>query len=230
MRNHSKSLFFSLIIHLSILLTLFGLYRYFFSSIKPSAKEKKICVNLQHITPIVAIDKKTKLHKKSISHLKKIQKVKTSYKKRVKKLTTTKPKIVKKKPKVAQTTPVIEKVVTPVQNTEEKKQETATVPHIVQKKESAKEVYLKNNLTQIARLIQENLYYPRRARKRGIEGDVTVRFVLHVDATVTQISTLSSSSGILTRAAVKTIAELSGQFPKPSKPLILNVPIHYSLH
>ena len=230
MRNHSKYLLLSLVIHLGTLLGLFGLYTYFFSSIKPFVKEKKICVNLQHITPVTAIGKKTKPLKKNISHPKKIKQVKNPHKKRVKKLTVTKSKIIKKKipiqkkiikkePKVAQTLPI-----------EEKKQTIITVPHIVQKKTSLKEIYLKNNLTQIAALIQENLYYPRRARKRGIEGDVTVHFVLHVDATVTQISTLSSTSGILTRAAIKTISELSGQFPKPPKTLTLNVPIRYTLH
>ncbi|WP_418641155.1 TonB family protein [Sulfurimonas sp. ST-27] len=99
----------------------------------------------------------------------------------------------------------------------------------VEKKVSEKEAYLQENLAQIAQLIKENLYYPRMARKRGIQGSVTVRFMLLKDATVIQITTISSSSGILTRAAIKTIAELSGKFPKPKTDIMLSVPIRYSL-
>jgi protein TonB len=78
-------------------------------------------------------------------------------------------------------------------------------------------------------LLQENLYYPRRARKRGIIGEVLVKFKLSMDAKVYSIEVLSSKSDILSRAAIKTIEDLSGKFPKPNKELTLNVPINYTL-
>lgn len=89
--------------------------------------------------------------------------------------------------------------------------------------------YVNEHLKQLVRLLQENLYYPRSARRRGIEGSVTVRFVLKKDATVHSIEVLLSSSETLSRAAVKTIENLSGKFPKPQKELSLSVPIKYDL-
>ena len=123
--------------------------------------------------------------------------------------------------------------VKPAKVIQTKKVEDTPLPSpIVEKKQimSEKELYLKNNLYKIAALIQENLYYPRRARKRGIQGSVSVRFMLHKDGTVTQITTISSNSGVLTRAAIKTIAELSGKFPKPNQKMVLVVPINYRLN
>jgi len=94
---------------------------------------------------------------------------------------------------------------------------------------SAQQEYKNNNLAKIAQLLQDNLYYPRRARKRGIEGEVKVSFVIHKDAQLSNIKVLSSSSDILSRAAIKTLEKLSGKFPKPSQELTLTVPIGYYL-
>ena len=89
--------------------------------------------------------------------------------------------------------------------------------------------YLKENLAEIIELLQENLYYPRRARKRGIEGEVILRFKLSTTAEVSDIEVISSKSDILNRGAIRTIEELSYKFPKPSEELDLKVPIFYKL-
>jgi len=89
--------------------------------------------------------------------------------------------------------------------------------------------YLQKHLAQITKLLQENLYYPRRARRRGIVGDVIVKFKLSTDAQAHSIEIVSSKSDILSRAAVKTIEDLSGEFPKPPEELVLHVPINYEL-
>ena len=92
-----------------------------------------------------------------------------------------------------------------------------------------KQEYAQLHINEIATLIKENLYYPRRARKRGIEGEVRVRFTLQEDATITNIEILSSQSEILSRAAKQTLENLSKKLPKPDEVLTLTVPIKYSL-
>ena len=183
-------------------------------------------------------------HKKTVKNLVKKMKKKKSkvIKKPVKKIKKKVPlykKIKKEEPKIIEKSVEPIKAVEPVASVEQQRQtekktevvENKMTPNdIPQKKVSDEEEYLEDNLAKIAKLIKDNLYYPRVARRRGIEGSVTVRFMLLKDATVTQITTISSSSGILTRAAIKTIAELSGKFPKPKKDLMVSVPIQYSLH
>lgn len=89
--------------------------------------------------------------------------------------------------------------------------------------------YMQEHLAKIRQLLQDNLYYPRRARKSGTVGEVIVRFVLSTNSTVHSIEIVSSKSEILSRAAIKTIEDLSGDFPKPPQEITLNVPINYSL-
>ena len=97
------------------------------------------------------------------------------------------------------------------------------------RKENLVKEYIQINTNEISRLLKENLYYPRSARKRGITGKVVVRFILSVDARISNIEVLKSKSKILSRAAIKTIQNLSGEFPKPQEDITLHVPIGYSL-
>jgi protein TonB len=94
---------------------------------------------------------------------------------------------------------------------------------------SKEESYKNDNLQKIVQLLSENLYYPRRARKRAIEGEVLVRFTLMPDASVDEIEIISSANSILSRGAIKTLQNLSGEFPKPPTALVLTVPIKYYL-
>lgn len=94
---------------------------------------------------------------------------------------------------------------------------------------SAGERYLKQHLAIISQLLQENLYYPRMARKRGITGDVLVSFELLGSGEAVRVSVISGDTSILNHAAVTTIERLSGRFPKPGEPIILQVPIRYRL-
>lgn len=101
---------------------------------------------------------------------------------------------------------------------------------IVQEEDKNKEDdYLSLHVNEIVALLKENLYYPRRARKRGIEGIVTVKFTLSTDAKVSKIEVLKSDYDILSRAAIETIENLEGELPKPSKELTLTIPINYDL-
>ena len=98
------------------------------------------------------------------------------------------------------------------------------------KVKSPEEAYIEEHLAEIVALLQENIYYPRRARKRGIEGKVLIRFTLSKNAEVSEIHVLSSKSDILSRGAIKTIENIEDKLPKPKQKLTFNVPISYSLH
>jgi len=243
MINHSKSLFLSLFIHLSIFIAILFLY----STVLPKSQqiqEKRICVNLQTIKkecpttnekiiarktpPLLTPVPEKKVPKKLIKPKK--HKKHAIVKKKIKKVVEVK----KIKPKV-QNKPIVQKQeevkkeVVEVPN-ENIKQEKKAVPTKKCKTISKEKTYINNNLNKISSLIKENLYYPRRARKRGVEGTIVVKFFLHKDATVSNVKILSSQSEILSRAAIKTITELSGKFPKPEEELTLKVPINYALH
>lgn len=98
---------------------------------------------------------------------------------------------------------------------------------IIIKEEDA---YLQEHLARIKQLLEENLYYPRSARKRAITGEVVVKFKLRKDATVEYIKVVKSPDDILSRGAIETIENISSKFPKPKNDLILTVPISYDLN
>ncbi|MDA3945420.1 MAG: energy transducer TonB, partial [Helicobacteraceae bacterium] len=94
---------------------------------------------------------------------------------------------------------------------------------------SPEDAYVKAHIAEIMALLRKNLYYPRMARKRGIEGTVIVRFELLASGKVKNIIIVEASRKILGQAAVTTIKRLNGKFPLPSERLFLNVPIMYRL-
>ena len=79
--------------------------------------------------------------------------------------------------------------------------------------------------------IESRKYYPRRARKLGIEGDVEVSFVLLENG---EASNITSTGGhrLLNQAAIKSISEA---MPLPAPPATLKLPLavtfnmHYDL-
>jgi len=100
---------------------------------------------------------------------------------------------------------------------------------ISKQEKEIKQKFIDDNMFIIAHLLQENLYYPRRARKRGITGVVLVKFSIDINGEVDSVKVEKSSNDILSRAAIKTIENLSGEFPKPKEKLVLSVPINYEL-
>ena len=95
---------------------------------------------------------------------------------------------------------------------------------------SPEDAYIEEHINEIMALLKKNLYYPRMARKRGIEGRVLVRFKLSANGDIENITVLETEREILARAAVTTIERLEGRFPLPKETLTLNVPIVYRLH
>ena len=92
------------------------------------------------------------------------------------------------------------------------------------------DAYVKEHITEIMALLRKNLYYPRMARKRGIQGKVTVSFELLENGEIKNIKIVEAGRDILARAAVTTIERLEGKFPLPNEVLVLHVPIMYQLN
>ncbi|MEA2098773.1 MAG: TonB family protein [Campylobacterota bacterium] len=119
---------------------------------------------------------------------------------------------------------IIEKIIQPIVENN-----VSIIEREIDKKPSIQAEYMDKNIKEIIELLKDNLYYPRSARKRGITGEVIVKFKLCVDAHTSSIEIISSSSKILSRASIKTIENLSGKFPKPKEELLLQIPINYNL-
>jgi len=246
MKYHTKSLLLSIAIHLLLVTLLLFIYTNH-KKISPTHQEKKvaICLNALKKEPIQkkkrVLIKKKKVLKKSVKKIKrKLKKKVHLHKKRVKKIIKKVPipKITphKKIDKAKEPQKILKPIVKRIETKSVKKapimrqsKKPVIKKNIVKKQESLKNIYIKNNLNKIVTLIHDNLYYPRKARKRGIEGVVVVRFYLKMDGSVESVKIISSQQNILSRAALKTIKELSGEFPKPIENLTITLPIHYQL-
>jgi len=247
MIRHSSSFFISLVIHSAIAIALFFTWANLPAIEKKIEKiEQKVCVQLcsvKHVEQKPKIEKPKEIIKPQPPKPKPVvKKPKPKPKKKPK------PKVKKKKvPKKIipkKVVPIVKEDIKPQEPVEVKEDVTEstepiekptpkvdTTPQESQyaKGQRLKKDYLAHHLQQIAKLLQENLYYPRSARKRGVVGEVLVKFKLSTDAEAHSIEITSSQSDILSRAAIKTIQRLSGEFPRPKEELILHVPINYRL-
>lgn len=229
MIRHSSSFFISLILHVVIIALLFLLYKEYKTTMVTQDDEHIVCVQLSYMheksTPPSIVKQEQKIPPKKI-------------KKQIKKKLV-KAKIISKPipiviPKVAKQEVAVKKNVVPrpqkiaVQKSVKTKKIETTKKERKEVKSPEKE-YVEEHLSEIIALIQDNLYYPRRARKRGVQGKVIIRFTLSKNAEVSEIEVLSSKSDILSRGAIKTIENIEYKFPKPKERLTFNVPISYSL-
>lgn len=89
--------------------------------------------------------------------------------------------------------------------------------------------YMQDNIALINALIKQNLFYPRLAKKRGMQGKAMVSFVLNAHGEITQIKALGEIASILSRAAIKTVQKAAASFPHPKASLSLQIPIVYKL-
>ena len=239
MIRHSSSFVLSLIFHAILLIVII----YTYSNVnlfEKKEEEKKVCVKL------CCVVEKPVVKKPKIIPPKPKPKLKPIVKKKPKPKLKPKPKKVEIVKKVPVVVPIVEEeIVEVVQKKVEKIEEPEPIveeivevqPQVVEVEVEdtyAKELrlekeYLDEHIKQIITLLKDNLYYPRSARKRGVTGEVMVKFNLSTDASAHSIEIITSPSDILSRAAKKTIEDLSGEFPKPTEELILHVPISYSL-
>ena len=245
MIRYTSSFTISLLLHIFLAIILF--YGYININIPSTKQEIKVKLNLSYlieekpqIVPIKKIisqkvnplgkPKKKESPKKKVSP-KKVKKV-IKKKKIIKKTPIVKIEIKKILPKI---NPLVEpvkeiiKYVKPIDKAPIKKIKTIPIESIEDKERRLQTQYIANNIDKIVKLLKENLYYPRSARKRGIVGEVIVKFKLSIDSQVRFIDIISSQNEILSRAAIQTIQELSGSFPKPTEELTIQIPIKYNL-
>jgi protein TonB len=126
--------------------------------------------------------------------------------------------------------PTLEKTLLSKPVVQESKTLQSTEPKIQAPKPSVQKQYVQTNLSAIRAMLQENFYYPLSARKRGIQGEVVVKFTLLKNSSIKDIIIIKSSQGLLDSAAQKTIEALDGKLPAPSEDLVLELPINYRLH
>lgn len=216
----SNSFIFSFLIHIALACAIYLLYEYVKQVPHNTEKETLLCIKLSSMTK-VAVPVVKKQEKKSVQKIKKIKVKKISKVKEQKREDAQEvvKNIVKKE--------ILEKVVQKITSVlvVQEKENIVKVVKIDPQKE-----YIDENVKKIIALIKENLYYPRRARKRGIQGEVQVRFTLSVMAKISNIEVLSSSSEILSRGAIQTINNLDNILPKPKQEITFIIPISYTLN
>ena len=244
MIRHSSSLFISLFFHL--FLGLIVLYLYVNKPIKkeiPSPKQK-IAIKLSAFTEKKTLVIPTPV-KKTVQRKKKkkiVKKIKKPIVKKVKKRVLKK-KLVKIKKTIAKKVVPLKKEKIEIKQEVVKKIEKTVIKKVqpIQQQKSKEEIekeqknnyivnYIDNNLYKIRELIKDNLYYPRKARRKGVVGEVLVKFRLKTDGKIDNIKVISSNHKILSRSAIRTIEELSSQFPKPETEIVISLPIGYHLH
>ena len=250
-KRHSMAFLYSLFLHGVIIVLVLVLLIDLKSEDKP--QEKRCMVALSHYCekvsevptkkPLVKpVEKKKKvIHKKPI--VKKVIKPKKvvtkkvvekkivlpSEPKKVQELSTAPKEIVKEEvePKEVVQEPAV--VVTTDKPVVLNEQAKADVAKPVKPSSTPEQRYIKAHIETIMGLLRKNLYYPKMARRRHIEGKVMVRFTLKVDGSLSDIEILTADKRILADAAIETIERLRGKFPLPSEFLVLDVPIYYSL-
>lgn len=228
MLRHSNSFLISIFIHAILLLILFFTWKSYFEVKKE--EQKMICLKLCS----VELNKKA-IEPKNAQKAEAVMQKKPTETKKIEEVKVEK-KVEKKIEVVADVNQIKVSVVQIIKDeviadiVSEKLTEIQK-PIVEQKiAQNIQNEHDEINKQKIAQLIEENLYYPMSARKRDITGLVKVKFTLGVDAKVYNIKIIESGSDILSRAATKTIEDLSTKFPKPQKELTLSVPINYNLN
>jgi protein TonB len=89
--------------------------------------------------------------------------------------------------------------------------------------------YIDKNIEKIRELIAQNIYYPRKARRRHIEGKVILRFRLTTDGVIKDVTVVSSEHDVLSYAAKQILILIEDKVPKPKEDITLTLPIIYKL-
>ncbi|CAI6149199.1 MAG: hypothetical protein SPLUMA2_SPLUMAMAG2_00915 [uncultured Sulfurimonas sp.] len=247
MIRHSNSFIFSIIIHIVIFIALFYTYDQLSIGLKEQKQEPLLCISLCSMSNKTVDLPAPPPIKKNLNKVKDKQKttrVKQIKKREVQKIATEKKEYKNKILKVEELSIIDEALVSEDEVVEtkslseekpkkdiKKKEELPQKPvKVIKVKVAAKKEYIDENIKKIIALLQENLHYPRRARKRGIQGEVLVRFTVSVEAQISNIVVISSNSDILSRGAVQTINNIDNKLPKPEQEITFNVPISYTLY
>jgi len=115
---------------------------------------------------------------------------------------------------------------TPTQQTatqEHKKEESVAAATQAPKKPSYSEVDKKQFLASVKQAITKHIIYPDAARRRSLEGEVGVRFVLMANGTLGQIK-IDSGNSVFHRAAINAI-----ESTKVTPPTSIQLPLELTL-
>lgn len=135
-------------------------------------------------------------------------------------------------PIAAQAVPIVQptlltpaaKTITPVQSTPVSAPKPESKPDISSEK--------RHFLASLRSTIQNNLHYPPAARRRGIQGEVAVRFILNESGSIGTVNILEGES-IFHNAAKAAVASASGiNIPKnltDSLPLEIDLTLEFTL-
>lgn len=254
MIRSSSSFFISFLFHLIVLLIVFYIYNLL--SANSTKSQKSVAINLSHCVASCGcrsssepkVEKeipKQKIEKKKIE--KKVVVKKAVEKKKIeKKVQTTAVKKVLKTDAVkepAEKEKAVEEAVEEDSSELSAQNELAQVQEEVEDasspnegsgvetiEKSSQELYVEENISKIAQMLKDNLYYPTRARKRSIEGEVVIKFTLLKNSEIKDVKIVKHSHAVLDASAVKTINSLNGKLPSPKEAITLEVPINYKLH
>ena len=85
-------------------------------------------------------------------------------------------------------------------------------------------------LSEVKRLIEKSLTYPRKARMMRLTGRTTVQFTVAKDGTLSE-TTVYEGSGheILDKAAMKAVKTASKQWSAPNRIVRLRLPVVFAL-
>jgi protein TonB len=85
-------------------------------------------------------------------------------------------------------------------------------------------------LDDLNRLLQEHLQYPETARRKGIEGTLSITFTLDTNGEAREVMVSESSgSRLLDRAAVRAVTGIFPYSDPPDMPLHFTIPVKYRL-
>ena len=101
-------------------------------------------------------------------------------------------------------------------------------PKKISQKPDIEKEYIKLNLSKIISCINDEKFYPRRARRLHIEGVVKVKFLLKKDGSIL-IKKVICNKRFLKKATQKIIKRASKYFPKPPTDIMISVPIEFKL-
>lgn len=242
MIRHGSSFSISLVFHIFVVLLVVFLYNYVSAHTTP----KRLLVNLSTCTIdcgcgcIASVEKKPKervvpkeepkkaekkaVVKKEVKQVPKVQTKETVATNEVKEEVTPESKL--------EETAEMQSAEAPVIVSEEKAEDTSIedAKRLQDYKKAMQKQYVNENLSKIIQMLKENLYYPIRARKRGIEGDVVVKFTLLKNSNIKDVMIIKHSNDILDASALRTIQNLQGKLPAPVEEMVLEVPINYRLN
>jgi len=241
MIRHLNSFFISVCIHLVVFILIFFILKDSISFEK-KINEKRTSVTLSHI--IIKKEKRIQKKESKKKNPKVVKKNPKVVKKKVIKKKVVKKKIIKKKiikKKIIKK--VIKKENIEVSNIKEPTKDIIKKIQKEPKEPKTKQIEIKQSNSikkekqlledekialQIRQMLEENKYYPKKARRRGIEGIVNVEFILTKTGKVISLK-LISNHNILIKSLKKTISNISNNFPKPNSDLTFRIPIKFSL-